>query len=189
MFHVSRKEELIDPSQQKFPKRWPDNRAPVIIRIDGTNLLLMIRKMRSSRPHFKYIFHYRGADKQHRQFLRQSPFAVCLSPTEIPFSLLLPRHNVSLWWCLDCPKLKAFVSKQRGEFQALSQRRDIEVFYFVSYSKSRQIFSFPGISAGGAPLHSADICHHRNSCHSDAIWSYITNTNAEVSRLRGEAFT
>lgn len=59
------KGELIDPSQQKFPKRWPDNRGPVIIRIDGTNLLLMIRKMRSSRPHFKYIFHYRGADKQH----------------------------------------------------------------------------------------------------------------------------
>lgn len=157
MFYVSRKEELIDPSQQKFPKRWPDNRAPVIIRIDGTNLLLMIRKMRSSRPHFKYIFHYRGADKQRHRFLRQSPFAVCLSPTEIQFSLLLPRHNVSLWWCLDCPKLKAFVSKQRGEFQALSQCRDIEVFYFVSYSKSQQIFSFPGISAGGAPLHSTGI--------------------------------
>lgn len=65
MFYVKGREELIDPSQQKFPKRWPDNRGPVIIRIDGTNLLLMIRKMRSSRPHFKYIFHYRGADKQH----------------------------------------------------------------------------------------------------------------------------
>lgn len=69
------KEEL---SQQKFPKRWPDNREPVIIRIDGTNLLLMIRKMRSSRPHFKYIFHYGGADKQHCWFHHQSPFH-CLS--------------------------------------------------------------------------------------------------------------
>lgn len=72
MFYVKEKGELIDPSQQKFPKRWPDNRAPVIIRIDGTNLLLMIRKMRSSRPHFKYIFHYGGADKQHCWFHHQS---------------------------------------------------------------------------------------------------------------------
>lgn len=46
--------------------------------------------MRSSRPHFKYIFHYRGADKQRRRFLRQSPFAVCLSPTEIQFPCFYP---------------------------------------------------------------------------------------------------
>lgn len=45
-------EELIDPGQKKCPKCWPNNKEPVIIRIDGTNLLLMIRKMRSSRPPF-----------------------------------------------------------------------------------------------------------------------------------------
>lgn len=44
--------DLIDPGQKKGPKVWPDNKEPVIIRIDGTNLLLMIRKMRSSRPAF-----------------------------------------------------------------------------------------------------------------------------------------
>lgn len=107
------KGKLTAPSQQKYPKRWPDNRAPVIIRIDGTNLLLMIRKMRSSRPHFKYIFHYREADKQHCWFHHQS-FTVSLSPSEIQYHCLT-RHNVSLWWCLDCPKLKAFVLKRRGE--------------------------------------------------------------------------
>jgi len=58
MFYAQGEGEIIVPSQKKFPKCWPDNRGPVIIRIDGTNLLLMIRKMRSSRPHFKYIFHY-----------------------------------------------------------------------------------------------------------------------------------
>lgn len=85
MLYVSKeKEELIDPSREKFPKRWPDNRAAVIIRIDGTNLLLMIRKMRSSRPHFKYIFHYRGADKQRRRSHRRQSLPTispCLSPS------------------------------------------------------------------------------------------------------------
>lgn len=130
MFYAEGKEELIDPSQEKFPKCWPDNRGPVIIRIDGTNLLLMIRKMRSSRPHFKYIFHYGGADRQHCWFHYESLSLFLFSPSEIQYPFFA-RCNVSLWWCLDCPKLKAFVLKPRGEFQALSWRLDIKVFYFV----------------------------------------------------------
>ena len=130
MFYVEGKGELIDPSQQKFPKRWPDNRGPVIIRIDGSNLLLMIRKMRSSRPHFKYIFHYGGSWQATLLISPPKPFTVSLPPSEIQYPYFT-RHNVSLWWCLDCPKLKAFVLKLRGELQAPSQYRDIDVFYFV----------------------------------------------------------
>lgn len=91
--------------------------------------------MRSSRPHFKYIFHYGGADKQHCRFQKQSPFFFFRRlrlPTEIRRHRL-PPHNVSLWWCLDCPKLKAFVSKLRGELQALSQNCDSDAFYFVFF--------------------------------------------------------
>lgn len=93
------KGELIDPSHQKFPKRWSDNRGPVIIRIDGTNLLLMIRKMRSSRPHFKYIFHYGGADKQHCWFHHQSPSLSLFLPLKYsnPTSPSTMSHFGNAW--------------------------------------------------------------------------------------------
>lgn len=53
--------KLIDPDSDYSPQCWSDNRSVVIIRIDGTNLLLMIRKMRFSGAHFNYIFHCTGS--------------------------------------------------------------------------------------------------------------------------------
>lgn len=88
--------ELIVRSQKKFPKRRPDNGRPVIIRIDGSNLLLMIRKMRSSRPHFKYIFHYGGADKQHCRFQKQSPFFLfAVSVSQLKYDVTVSRRTTS----------------------------------------------------------------------------------------------
>lgn len=98
----------------------PDNRRPVIIRIDDTNLLLMIRKMRSSRPHFKYIFiyiFYREADWETLLIPTTKTFTGSFSPSEMQ-DLCFTRCNVFLW--LDCHKLKAFVLKLRGGFQFLS---------------------------------------------------------------------
>lgn len=104
-------------AKRKCPKCQPDNRRPVIIRIDGTNLLLMIRKMRSSRPHFKYIFHYQGPDKLQRWFHHQSR-SLPLVLAQNYSSTTSPNANVSFWLNTSCPKLNAFVLRQDKSIEA-----------------------------------------------------------------------
>lgn len=99
--------------------------------------------MRFSEAHFKYIFHCRRADRERCWFHYQILFSVSLCPCEIQHPCFT-LHNVSLRGRLGCPKLKAFVEEPGSKFQPWSQFHDIEVFYFVSYTKSAQSLSFLG---------------------------------------------
>lgn len=99
--------------------------------------------MRFSGAHFKYIFHCRRADRERCWFHNQILFSVSLCPFEIQHPCFT-LHNVSLWGRLGCLKLKAFVEEPGSKFQAWSQFHDIEVFYFVSCTKSTQSLSFLG---------------------------------------------
>lgn len=69
----------------------------------------MIRKMRFSGAHFKYIFHCRGADREHCWFLYQSLFSVSFCPCEIQYSSFA-LHNISLLGTLGLPQIESICS-------------------------------------------------------------------------------
>lgn len=71
----------------------------------------------------------------------------------------LPCTTSHFWGRLGCPKLKAFVLELGSKFQAPSQFHDIEVFYFVSYTKSRRRSSFLWPPLASCPTAGvSDIC-------------------------------
>lgn len=127
-------------------------------------------------------------------FTTKAPFTVSPSASELQYSYFT-QCNVSVWWCLDCPKLKAFVLKLRGDFQALPQCCDIEVFYFVLSHWIQCLTVYPNrysIALKCPPLASAAICCNMNSCQSNCYHynqSYSMMLNAKMPCLCIKLFT